>query len=85
MDPEPEQAARPLLRIRSRFRVPAIVALCLMIGTCSRLPGSYEQIRLLGVLKVVTRNSPLAYYEGAAGPEGPEYELTRNFAKAGKP
>lgn len=81
MDPEPEQAARPLLRIRSRFRVPAIVALCLMIGTCSRLPGSYEQIRLLGVLKVVTRNSPLAYYEGAAGPEGPEYELTRNFAR----
>jgi membrane-bound lytic murein transglycosylase F len=81
MDPEPERAAKPRPRIRSRFRVPAIVALCLMIGTCSRLPGSLEQIRLLGALKVVTRNSPLAYYEGAAGPEGPEYELVRDFAR----
>ena len=81
MDPEPEQAATQRPRVRSRFRVPAIVALCLMIGTCSRLPGSLEQIGLLGTLVVVTRNSPLAYYEGAAGPEGPEYELVRDFAK----
>ena len=29
----------------------------------------------------MTRNSPLAYYEGAAGPEGPEYELARGFAE----
>jgi membrane-bound lytic murein transglycosylase F len=80
MDPEPEQAATPRPRVRSRFRVLGIVALGLMIGTCSRLPGSLEQIRLLGTLKVVTRNSPLAYYEGAAGAEGPEYELARDFA-----
>ncbi|HEX9707423.1 MAG TPA: membrane-bound lytic murein transglycosylase MltF [Steroidobacteraceae bacterium] len=77
---EPEQAAKLWPRVRSRFAVPAITALCLMLGTCSRLPGSFEQIRLLGALKVVTRNSPLAYYEGAAGPEGPEFELTRDFA-----
>jgi membrane-bound lytic murein transglycosylase F len=81
MHPESEQAAKPRRRIRSRIGVPAIVALCLMLGTCSRLPGSLEQIHLLGAVKVVTRNSPLAYYEGAAGPEGPEFELARDFAR----
>jgi membrane-bound lytic murein transglycosylase F len=52
-----------------------------MAGTCSRMPGTLEQVRELGALKVVTRNSPLAYYEGAAGPEGPEFELARGFAQ----
>ncbi|HEU0224265.1 MAG TPA: membrane-bound lytic murein transglycosylase MltF [Steroidobacteraceae bacterium] len=81
MLPQPVQAAERRRDIRSRFGVPGIVVLSLMIGTCSRMPGSFEQVRLEGVLKVVTRNSPLAYYEGAAGPEGPEYELARGFAR----
>ena len=81
MQPEPAQAASRRRDIRSRFGVPAIVALSLVLGTCSRMPGAFEQIRLQGVVKVVTRNSPLAYYEGAAGPEGPEYELASGFAR----
>ncbi|MBX3703004.1 MAG: membrane-bound lytic murein transglycosylase MltF [Steroidobacteraceae bacterium] len=81
MQPQPEQTAERRRDIRSRFGVPGVIVLCLMIGTCSRMPGSFEQVRLEGVLRVVTRNSPLAYYEGAAGPEGPEYELARGFAR----
>jgi membrane-bound lytic murein transglycosylase F len=81
MQPKPAQPGGRRRDIRSRFGVPAIIVLSLMIGTCSRMPGTYEQIRLLGTLKVATRNSPMAYYEGASGPEGPEYELAAGFAQ----
>ena len=81
MQPKPAQTGGRRRDIRSRFGVPAIIVMSLMIGTCSRMPGTYEQIRLLGALKVATRNSPLAYYEGASGPEGPEYELANGFAR----
>ncbi len=81
MQPKPAQTGGRRRDIRSRFGVPAIIVLSLMIGTCSRMPGTYEQIRLLGALKVATRNSPLAYYEGASGKEGPEYELAAAFAR----
>jgi membrane-bound lytic murein transglycosylase F len=82
MQPESAQAARRWRVARRRFAVPAILAAALLLGTCSRMPGTLEQVLSLGTLKVVTRNSPLAYYEGAAGPEGPEYELARDFAAA---
>jgi membrane-bound lytic murein transglycosylase F len=81
MDPE----AAPVTPARPRPRNALILALAalaaLMLGTCSRMPGTFEQVESLGVLRVVTRNSPLAYYEGAAGPEGPEYELASGFAE----
>jgi membrane-bound lytic murein transglycosylase F len=81
MDPESAPAAPSWRRLRRRFGLPLVFAAALMAGTCSRMPGTLEQVRELGALKVVTRNSPLAYYEGAAGPEGPEFELARGFAQ----
>ena len=40
-----------------------------------------EQIAVLGELRVVTRDGPLAVYRGVGDlPEGPEYELARRFA-----
>jgi len=52
-----------------------------LLGTCSARPGVLEQVRILGVLKVATRNSPTAYYLGAQGPEGPEFDMAARFAR----
>lgn len=57
----------------------AIVA-TLLLGTCSQPPTVLEQILLSGELRVVTRNLPSAYYLGAAGPQGPEFDLASRFA-----
>jgi membrane-bound lytic murein transglycosylase F len=81
MQPDTAPAASPWRALRSRFGIPVILLSALMLGTCSRMPGVLEQILAQGAIKVVTRSSPLAYYEGAAGPEGPEYELARAFAE----
>jgi len=57
----------------------AIVA-TLLLGTCSRQVSTLEQILRGGELRVVTRNHPSAYYLGAAGPQGPEYDLAAQLA-----
>jgi membrane-bound lytic murein transglycosylase F len=57
----------------------AIIA-TLLLGTCSQPPTVLEQIMRAGELRVVTRNLPSAYYLGAAGPQGPEFDLASRFA-----
>jgi membrane-bound lytic murein transglycosylase F len=53
----------------------------LLLATCSQPPPLLQQIFERGELRVVTRNSPDAYYLGSQGPEGPAYELASRFAE----
>jgi membrane-bound lytic murein transglycosylase F len=53
----------------------------LFLATCAQPPGLLEQVLASGELRVVTRNSPDAYYLGSHGPEGPAYELASRFAE----
>ncbi len=53
----------------------------LLLATCSQPPGLLERVLEAGELRVVTRNSPDAYYLGSHGPEGPAYELASRFAE----
>lgn len=57
----------------------AIIA-TLLLGTCAQPPTVLEQIIQAGELRVVTRNLPSAYYLGASGPQGPEFDLASRFA-----
>ena len=63
------------------MRVFSIVCLCVLMATCSRAPTLLEEVRLMGELRVVTRESPTTYYQGPLGPMGPEYELAKGFAQ----
>jgi membrane-bound lytic murein transglycosylase F len=58
----------------------SIAILAGLIGTCSTPPSTLDQVLELGELRVVTRNSPTAYFVGENGPTGPEYDLVRSFA-----
>ncbi|MEO7386726.1 MAG: membrane-bound lytic murein transglycosylase MltF [Gammaproteobacteria bacterium] len=57
-----------------------IILLAALLTTCGVQPTLLEQVRALGELRVVTRNSPITYFIGQAGPEGPDYELVQGFA-----
>lgn len=63
------------------MRIILITAVAVLVSTCARQPTALEQVQASGELRVVTRNSPVTYYIGVAGPEGPEYDLVRGFAK----
>jgi membrane-bound lytic murein transglycosylase F len=53
----------------------------LLLTSCTQPPSLLERIFAAGELRVVTRNSPDAYYIGREGPLGPAYELARAFAE----
>jgi membrane-bound lytic murein transglycosylase F len=51
-----------------------------LLSTCSSPPSVLERILRSGELRVVTRNTPAAFYYGADEPRGIEYELARGYA-----
>src|SRR5688572_16640269 len=57
------------------------IVLGLLLSTCSSPPSVLERILRLGELKVVTRNTPAAFYYGADEPRGIEYDLARGYAE----
>lgn len=58
-----------------------IVLLAVALSTCSRPPGTLEEVLETGQLTVITRNSPTTYYRGPRGYEGPEYDLVKAFSQ----
>ena len=53
-------------------KISIAVSGAMLLGTCAPLPGVYDQIKILGELRVVTRNGPLAFYrDGDNPPQGP--------------
>ena len=63
------------------MRLIAIAIAAALVGTCSYPPSTLDQVLELGELRVVTRDSPTAYYIGPDGPAGPEYDLASEFAE----
>ena len=63
------------------MRILAAIALGTLLSTCSSPPTLLERIQRTGELRVVTRNTPAAFYYGADEPRGIEYELARGYAE----
>jgi membrane-bound lytic murein transglycosylase F len=59
----------------------AAIVLGALLSTCSSPPSILERILRSGELRVVTRNTPAAFYYGADEPRGIEYELARGYAE----
>ena len=66
---------------RLDLRLWFIAIMATLIGTCSSPPSTLDQVLELGELRVVTRESPTAYFVGPDGPAGPEYDLVHGFAE----
>jgi membrane-bound lytic murein transglycosylase F len=58
----------------------AAIVLGSLLSTCASPPSVLERIVRSGELRVVTRNTPAAFYYGADEPRGIEYELARGYA-----
>ena len=54
----------------------------LLLATCSQPTPLLDRILADGELRVVTRNSPDAYFLGSHGPQGPAYDLASRFAES---
>ncbi|HVY66370.1 MAG TPA: membrane-bound lytic murein transglycosylase MltF [Gammaproteobacteria bacterium] len=63
------------------MRILIAVVLGALLSTCSSPPSLLERIIRSGELRVVTRNTPAAFYYGAEEPRGIEYELARGYAE----
>src|SRR5215203_4136587 len=53
----------------------------MLLATCSQPVPLLDRILADGELRVVTRNSPDAYFLGSHGPQGPAYDLASRFAE----
>ncbi|HEY1075981.1 MAG TPA: membrane-bound lytic murein transglycosylase MltF [Fontimonas sp.] len=80
--------AKPTLGWKSLLRLWRLGPLLLvgtwltLVSTCSPQASLVDEIRLLGVLRVATVNSPTTYYIGPGGdPVGFEYDLAAQFAQ----
>ena len=62
------------------MRLLLYITLAALLGTCSSPPPLLEQVLDSGVLRVVTRDSPVSYVVGPEGPSGPEFDLVQAFA-----
>jgi len=65
---------------RHKSRIGLIIGFSALISTCAQPPSLLDEVKALGELRVITRNSPTTYYTGSTGPEGPEYDLIKGFA-----
>lgn len=58
-----------------------LLAIAVLLGTCSQPPDLLDHVLASGRLVVVTRNAPTTYYLGHDNqPAGPDYDLARQFA-----
>jgi peptidoglycan lytic transglycosylase F len=62
------------------LRAFAAIIFSVLLGTCSSPPTTLQRILRTGELRVVTRNTPTAFYYGPDEPRGIEYELVKGFA-----
>ena len=61
------------------MRMLAAIVLGATLSTCTSPPSLLERIVRSGELRVVTRNTPAAFYYGADEPLGIDYELSLGY------
>jgi membrane-bound lytic murein transglycosylase F len=57
-----------------------LVALALLVSTCSPQPSALKRVQTAGVLRVAATNSPMTCYDGPTGPTGYECDLLEGLA-----